>query len=281
MALDSLKDIGIGHACRKGLKPESPNQDDFFLLRLEDVGVYGVFDGHGPHGHDVSNFVQSTLLENLWASPHLESDSLRAMKEVFSATQRSLEKGKLDVTLSGCTGTVIFHRLEQRDIVVAHVGDSRAVLATYDEAKKQLKSVDLTEDHKPTLPREMKRITAKGGEVKRLEGDIPHRVFVKNKFYPGLAMSRAFGDLVAVQAGVICEPDVRRYELHDQDQFIVICSDGVWEFISSQQAVDLVHQCGRGKVQQAAEHLARESWNSWITEEGDVVDDITVEIIWL
>lgn len=35
------------------------------------------------------------------------------------------------------------------------------------------------------------------------------------------------------------------------------------------------------QVQNAADHLARESWNKWILEEGDVVDDITVEVIYL
>ena len=50
-------------ACKKGLKPESPNQDSYSIF-LEDgkVGVYGVYDGHGPNGHDVSQFVK----ENIW-----------------------------------------------------------------------------------------------------------------------------------------------------------------------------------------------------------------------
>eukprot|EP00919_Chromeraceae_sp_WS-2016_P044623 GHVR01106508.1.p1 GENE.GHVR01106508.1~~GHVR01106508.1.p1 ORF type:complete len:139 (+),score=24.68 GHVR01106508.1:150-566(+) len=40
-----LYDVGIGYACKKGWKPESPNQDDFFILRIDDWGLYGVFDG--------------------------------------------------------------------------------------------------------------------------------------------------------------------------------------------------------------------------------------------
>lgn len=69
--------------------------------------------------------------------------------------------------------------------------------------------------------------------MRRLEGDIPYRVFVKNRLYPGrvflpfyttstatvlnitgynasgLAMSRAIGDTVGAQIGIIPDPDVR------------------------------------------------------------------------
>jgi len=52
---------GLGYTCRKGLKPESPNQDSFFILKTESCSIYGVFDGHGQKGHDVSNFVKENM----------------------------------------------------------------------------------------------------------------------------------------------------------------------------------------------------------------------------
>merc|ERR1719162_1546330 len=52
---------GLGYTCRKGLKPEAPNQDSWTILKLESHSIYGVFDGHGKQGHDVSNFVKETL----------------------------------------------------------------------------------------------------------------------------------------------------------------------------------------------------------------------------
>eukprot|EP00341_Mesodinium_pulex_P009212 CAMPEP_0116909832 /NCGR_PEP_ID=MMETSP0467-20121206/14516_1 /TAXON_ID=283647 /ORGANISM="Mesodinium pulex, Strain SPMC105" /LENGTH=66 /DNA_ID=CAMNT_0004585277 /DNA_START=637 /DNA_END=837 /DNA_ORIENTATION=- len=61
---------------------------------------------------------------------------------------------------------------------------------------------------------EKKRIMQSGGEVRKLEGDIPHRVFVKGRAFPGLAMSRALGDLIANSVGVSCEPDVAEFEIN-------------------------------------------------------------------
>jgi len=118
--------------------------------------------------------------------------------------------------------------------------------------------------------------------VKRLEGDIPHRVFLKGKLYPGLAMSRAIGDTVGAQAGVIAEPEVSVYSLDEaRDRYLILCSDGVWEFITSQEAVDTVARNGSQKIQMSADSLAQESWSRWIAEEGNVVDDITVQVICL
>lgn len=84
MAAESLASLGIGHACRKGLKPESPNQDDFFIFELDSFGLYGVFDGHGPFGHDISNFVQSNLCHFLWNHEQFETDTKAALKWAFA-----------------------------------------------------------------------------------------------------------------------------------------------------------------------------------------------------
>merc|ERR1712050_666471 len=100
--------------------------------------------------------------------------------------------------LSGTTATLCMHR--DGVLYVAHVGDSRAVLARL--VGDEVRSEDLTNDHKPTCEAECRRIQAKGGQVRRLEGDIPHRVFVSGKLYPGLAMTRSIGDAVGTTAGI-------------------------------------------------------------------------------
>jgi len=63
-------------------------------------------------------------------------------------------------------------------------------------------------------------------------------------------------------------------------RFILLCSDGIWEFISSQEAVDIVGRHPASEVQKAADTLASEAWNRWIKAEGNVVDDITVICAW-
>jgi serine/threonine protein phosphatase PrpC len=53
-------------------------------------------------------------------------------------------------------------------------------------------------------------------------------------------MARSFGDLVAASVGVSPEPEVLDFELDPDDKFIVIASDGVWEFLSNEQVFILV-----------------------------------------
>ncbi|KEP66938.1 UNVERIFIED_CONTAM: PP2C, putative [Hammondia hammondi] len=336
---DSLNQFGIGMCCKKGFKPESPNQDDFFIIRVDKWSLYGVFDGHGPFGHDVSNYVQKELPARLlYCEPRFLTFPLRALQTSFTTIHRELEDqtddamsgaGGIDCSMSGTTATVVLHIHALKKLFVAHVGDSRAVIARREHASSRavaggsdgfrqeaqnesrrsqqqtssepretaedrgsrggtecrplsrLMAFDLTNDHKPTNEIEKQRIMKAGGQVRRLEGDVPHRVFLKNRLFPGLAMSRAIGDTIATQAGVIPDPEVREYEiLEGRDEFLLICSDGVWEFISSQEAVDMVSAFGRDNVQKACDAIAREAWKRWIDEEHNVVDDITVLVIY-
>jgi len=274
----------IGYACKKGLKPESPNQDDFFIFIIDDWGLFGVFDGHGPYGHDISNFVHDQLPSCFIRDPNFLTDPKKAFVSSFAKVQtlvtRASSKGRFDASLSGTTGTSLI--ITGDKIICAHVGDSRCVLATGEKGGTNFRATDLTKDHKPSDEFEKKRIHNSGGHVRRLEGDVNHRVFLKGKLYPGLAMSRSLGDLVGASAGVSAEPDtIERIIDHSQDRFVIVASDGVWEFISSQEAVELIGQYGPDQVQTAAEILCQEAWKRWIDEEENIVDDITCICMWI
>ena len=65
----------------------------------------------------------------------------------------------------------------------------------------------------------------------------PMRVWHLNENIPGLAMSRSFGDHAAAEVGVIAEPEIIEMNLTEEDKFIVIASDGVWEFLSNDEVV--------------------------------------------
>ena len=68
----------------------------------------------------------------------------------------------------------------------------------------------------------------------------PQRVWLKEEEVPGLAMTRSFGDRVAATVGVISEPEIKEFEFNENDKFMIIASDGIWEFISSQECVNIV-----------------------------------------
>ncbi len=69
----------------------------------------------------------------------------------------------------------------------------------------------------------------------------PLRVWLKYDDVPGLAMTRSMGDSVAAKAGVIAEPEIFELQLTSADKFIIIASDGVWEFISNIEAAKVVY----------------------------------------
>ena len=59
---------------------------------------------------------------------------------------------------------------------------------------------------------------------------------------PGCAFTRSLGDAVAEEIGVFAEPEVLVWQLTNKDKFVVIASDGVFEFLTSQNVVDIIAQ---------------------------------------
>ena len=72
--------------------------------------------------------------------------------------------------------------------------------------------------------------------------DGPPRVWLGHMDVPGLAMSRSLCDGVAHTAGVSSEPEFNEYEfsLNREDIILVMASDGLWEFMSNQEVMDIV-----------------------------------------
>ena len=279
-----LAQLGLAVTCKKGLKPESPNQDDYSVLIDGRQVLLGVFDGHGPFGHNVSNFIHTLLPKLVSKHDSFSTNPLNSFVPSFDKCQKSLEmhcehpEAVYDCVLSGSTASLIL--IKEEKIYTAHVGDSRAVLSRK-TATGGREAIVLAPDHKPNLPEEKARIESRNGEVKKLPNDIPFRVFIRNRDFPGLAMSRSIGDMLSRDLGVISEPTVSEHDLTEQDEFVLLCSDGVWEFITNEDAINFVGNMGRTKVVEAAEYLAKKAWGRWIQHEGDVVDDITVMIAYL
>jgi len=189
-------------------------------------------------------------------------------------TSAILAKSPIDVYVSGTTFTGFV--CTERKCWTINVGDSRVVGCSKNGAV--YKAIDLTVDQNPDRPDEQARILATGGRV--FDWGVP-RVWLADVDMPGLAMSRSFGDLAAESVGVFSQPEVRAFEIDRDTAFIIVASDGVWEFISSQEAVDLVaafHANGQSP-QEACTALVNESLRLW-NEEEDVVDDITAVIVY-
>lgn len=281
---------GLGYTCRKGLKPESPNQDSWMVMKVDgNFAIYGVFDGHGQKGHDVSNFVKENLPKLIIKDPRFKTpDMPQMLKDAFKKMQNLIVTAdrmkKVSAQLSGTTATIAIHDLANNKLTVAHVADSTCCLSSFkDKSKTTITARALTRDHKPELPSEKARIEKGGGRVV-FDGYANHRIYAKNGRYPGLNMSRCLGDLLGhADAGVSAEPEVSEFDVTEDDHILFLCSDGVWEFIQPQEASDIIKDyTDPAKAQNAADKLAKEAWDRWIKEEGGaVVDDITAVLIYL
>merc|ERR1719454_1196343 len=105
------------------------------------------------------------------------------------------------------------------------------------------------------------------------------RIFQIDKTGPGLSMSRSLGDLWGHECGMIHDPDFAQEKL-DGSAFLVLASDGIWDFVNQQEVADVVGEFGPSKTQEAAEHLQKLAWKRWLEVE-PLIDDITIIILWL
>lgn len=246
----------------------------------ENKVFFGCFDGHGSVGHDVSQYVSTNLPNFLLRQTNLKSNPVTAIEQGFIECNRALARSQIDCTFSGTTVIVCY--LDGKTLYSCNAGDSRAVLATRQDNSSRLKAVPLSDDHKPENPEEKKRILQNKGRVQACKGHRgepvgPQRVWLEHQNVPGLAMSRSFGDLVAASVGVIPRPDVWTRTLTSNDVFMILASDGVWEFISNEEAVAIVEACTG--PQEACRALVDESIRRWQDEE-DVIDDITAMVVY-
>lgn len=164
----------------------------------------------------------------------------------------------------------------------ANAGDSRAVLGQ--KEGMFWKAMPLSRDHKPTEEDERRRIIANNGRVLRISGGSP-RIWLQDKLEPGLALSRSLGDKMAHKVGVISAPEVKRHHLSLKDKFIIIGSDGLWDKVSSEEAVKVVGEYMEARKEEMATgaliSMAAQRWMEGGTPEHFYMDDITALVTFL
>lgn len=202
----------------------------------------------------------------------------KAFQETFLDVDESLKKEVLIEPLyAGTTACVALLREEK--LVLANAGDSRAVLAK--RSDKTWVALDLTKDQNPDLPDEQTRIERMGGYVSPPpEPGLSARVWLDvDCTQIGLAMARSLGDHAVKPIGVIAEPVVTFYDIQPEDEFVIFATDGVWEFISSDEAVEVVASNLHRGATKACQALIEVAAGKWHDEEGDYRDDITALVV--
>jgi len=276
----------------KGLKPGNPNwinQDNNFVIERfdnKDLNFYCVLDGHGEHGHHISRKIRENFPQ------HLRSCNFD-IKRAFSMMQNDLNSCEYDARCSGAT--CVLAVLSGGRLSVSNCGDSRAVLGRRNP-NGSISAHALTMDHKPDKPEERKRILSCGGHLgcRQVLVNQPGRGPVSMPVGPcrvwyqyrgetlGLAMSRSLGDAIVHKSGVSAEPETLEHICDEYDDFMVIATDGVWDVVDNNQAVQMVQNFAAKSSQWSALDasvcickFARSRWEKL----SPMVDDITCIVV--
>lgn len=245
---------------RRYMEDQHIKIDDLSMYLGSDVifpkpnAFYGIFDGHG--GPEAAAYVRKNINRfffedvNFPQSPEVDEAFLEAvgssLRKSFLLADAALADDCSVSTSSGTTAlaAIVFGSR----LLVANAGDCRAVLCRKGEA------IDMSQDHRPSHALERKRVAELGG-------------FIDDGYLNGvLSVTRALGDWdLKLSRGspspLIAEPDVRQIVLTEDDEFLIIACDGIWDVMSSQQAISLVRrglrrhddpgQCARDLVMEA------------------------------
>ncbi|XP_074582840.1 putative protein phosphatase 2C 2 [Curcuma longa] len=229
---------------------------------------YGVFDGHG--GPDAAAYIKQHAIRFLFEDAKFpqatEADEI-FVESVENSVRKSFLHADLalanDSTISSSSGTTALAALVfGRYLLVANAGDCRAVLCRKGEA------IDMSQDHRPIHDAERRRVEQSGG-------------FIEDGYLNGaLSVTRALGDWYLKMprgspAPLVAEPEFRQAILTEDDEFLIIGCDGIWDVMSSQLAVGMVRRGLRrhNDPQRCARELAMEALRL------NTVDNLTVVVI--
>ncbi|XP_073014471.1 probable protein phosphatase 2C 12 [Typha latifolia] len=244
-----------------GQASQSKKGEDLTLLKAEcqrvpgdgvtTFSVFALFDGH--NGSAAAIYVKENLLNNILGA--IPSDLSR--DEWLAALPRALVAGfvKTDKdfqTKAHTSGTTVtFVIIDGWVVTVASVGDSRCILESAEGS-----IYFLSADHRlDANEEEVERVTASGGEVGRLNIVGGAEIGPLRCWPGGLCLSRSIGDM-DVGEFIVPIPHVKQVKLSNAGGRIIISSDGVWDALTSEMAVN----CSRGlPADVAASQIVKEA----------------------
>ncbi|KAF2398959.1 protein phosphatase [Trichodelitschia bisporula] len=259
------------HACVLDLKPFSKKASSSITEANARLSFFGVYDGHG--GDKVALYTGENLHEIIAKQEAFKKGDIeKAIKDGFLATDSAiLSDPRYEEEVSGCTASIGI--ITNDKIYVGNAGDSRSVLGIKGRAKP------LSFDHKPQNDAEKARIVAAGGFVDfgRVNGN--------------LALSRAIGDFEFKKSAdlppelqiVTAFPDVTVHTISDDDEFLVVACDGIWDCQSSQAVVEFVRRgiAAKQELPKICENLMDNCLASNSDTGGVGCDNMTVVIVGL
>jgi serine/threonine protein phosphatase PrpC len=283
-----------------GLDPRgrlfSPCQDLCFFSSNGESSIFGVFDGNGKQGDQISTFCVKTAdkffsetMQNYRLCP------LNLLTDMLTEFQTRLKDPTLgfDMLNSGCCCVLVL--IHKKTLYLLNVGNCRAVLGTRSNknpvstvfgsireensflkniAKKRLQgfestlnAIQLTVEHVTDNKAEFLRILRTGGRMQQASDSAgikngPYRILKNYSRAPGITFTRSIGNIILEEAGVIAEPDTNVYELEREDEIIILGSSGLWAVISNEDAVNFVATYRHQTVRDVTQSMALEEINT-------------------
>lgn len=237
----------------------------------KETSFFAVFDGHG--GPRIAQYAGAHLHKKIVQSKAFaRGDIEQALREGFLDFDEEIVKDEqMKSETVGSTAVVVM--LKDLKIYCANAGDSRAVISVRGLA------APLSHDHKPDNESERRRICAAGGWV------------VSNRVNGNLGLSRALGDFIykrndekaPEEQMVTAHPDVMVRDFTDDDEFILLACDGIWDVLSSQEAVDFCRErlCDGQTPETVCEELLTRCLAPYATYTGIGCDNMTVLLVCL
>ncbi|KAD1514667.1 hypothetical protein E3N88_42698 [Mikania micrantha] len=251
---------------------EDQSQLESGCLSLQESGPYGtfvgVYDGHG--GPETSRFINSNLFQNLKRfTSENQSISVEVIKKAFQATEEGFlsivskqwpMKPQLAAVGSCCLVGVVCGG----NLYIANLGDSRAVLGRHVKATGEVLAIQLSDEHnaciesvrqelRSTHPDDSQIVVLKHNvwrvkgliQISRSIGDVylKNAEFNREPLYAKFRLREPFKRPI-----LSSDPSVSVHQLQPHDLFMIFASDGLWEHLTNQEAVDIVQNHPRAGI---------------------------------
>ena len=182
--------------------------------------LFCLFDGHG--GGEVSKFLQDNFPKFMKEILPITPDNADSkFKNLFLKIDDKIRENNFYQVGSTACIVYIIKQNGKKTLYCANVGDTRCTLIKEFEFKR------LSYDDRASDENEYNRIIKQGG------------IIFGGRVYGQLMLSRAFGDWELKNYGVSCEPHVARIDIEEDDKYIVIASDGVWDILEDEDVYRL------------------------------------------
>lgn len=186
---------------------------------------FSVFDGHGDD--KVAIFLKLHLKDIIKTELNKSYQKISIEQCLYNAIK--IINTIIPYNIGLHSGSTVIVIIKQQDkIFIINIGDSRVITNNFNKA------IQITEDHKPDVPSEYKRITDLGGSVTE---DIYGTYRINNI----LSLSRAIGDFHLLPY-ISSEPDIYSMKINKSNKYLIAATDGLWDVFDNQELINYINK---------------------------------------